>query len=158
MQHAAFAGAFGAGRDFPDGGEGGGLLTPLQTHPVGIGEGHFPKLTVILHQILTRLFGFLAEVARDEAHAPDAPLPVLVHLVALDARDALARHHVEQHHGALVLDDLPLLRVPAVVADFHGLVATPPEADGILEPRQEVVRAVVHIILAEDEDVRLQLV
>lgn len=158
VEHAAFTSGLGAGAARgPHGRERSGLLAPAEADDVGVVEGDVPELAVVLHQGAARLLRVLAQVLRHEPHAPDAPRPLRVRLVALDAGDALARDLVEHHHARLVLQDLPLLRVLAVVADVQRLVEAPPEAVGVLEPRQKVLRAVVRVVLAQDEYVRVQL-
>lgn len=156
VQHATFAGVSGAvvgGR--PDGGEGHGDFAPLEDDAVGV-EDDVPELPVVAHQGLAHFFGFVAHVLGHEARALDAARPPQVRLVALDACDALAGHHVEQHGARLVLDDLTLLRVPAGIAEVQHLEEQPPEAHAVLEPGQKLQRAVVAVVVAHDEHVRVE--
>jgi hypothetical protein len=132
------------------------VLAPPQAHHVGLVEGDIPELAVVLHERLARLARVVAQVLGHEPGAPHAPRPVAVRVVALDARDALARDLVQHQGPGLELDDLPLLRVPPVVPHVQRLVEVPPERRHTLEPRQKILRAVVRVVVAQNKHVRIQ--
>lgn len=110
---------------------------------------------MVSNQVLRNFLRLFAQLARHESGALNAPRPLRIRLISFDAGDALACHHVEQHHGTLVLDDLTLVRVATVVTNVNRLKASPPEGDRVLETRQEVLGAVIAVIVALDEDVRI---